>query len=370
MINSSSMSGDTVSVDEDRADSLLRSEWNRVLNEDEEEYVGDYMIRQKLSEVLNASQLTYKYILVTNALAKAVNSNIHYRAMQAKSDLDGAYNARSLGHKVVVEWEKENGERLGGSNEPFLNKPARDPEFSMENAARSESAQERLYNLLERLQKKTETGEIDPIEVLRQTLNEISKLEPQTVEFESPSEVPFRELAGKVEEYLEETGGGERLSAVCAGVMRAYYFSGGGDGWTVDAEHANTPDEFSESAGDVEVFRDGELVQAIEVKDKPTERSDIQHAVTKARKNELGEYLYLVGSGFRSEEEKEGALQEIEEAPIEVVLLYPEDIVSVLGFVGDSGRVLFVEAVGEFLNDMRASDMNKEDWARIAEKLV
>ena len=237
----------------------------------------------------------------------------------------------------------------------------------MENAARSESAQERLYNLLERLQEKTESGEVNPEDVLRQTLEEISKLEPQTVDFESPSEVPFRKLAEGVEEYLEETGGGERLSAVCAGVMRAYYFSAGGEGWKVDAEHANTPDEFSGSAGDVEVFRDDELAQAIEIKDKPTERSDIQHAVSKAQENELGEYLYLVGSGFKSKTEKDGALQEIEEAPIEIILMYPEDLISVLKFVGDSGRVLFVESVGEFLNDMRASEGNKDDWAELAE---
>jgi len=361
------MSNSAVSVDEDRADSLLRSEWSRVLNEDEGEYVENDVIRQKLSEVLNASQLTYKYILVTNILAKAVNSDIHYRAMQAKSDLEGAYNARSLGHKVIVEWEKENGERLGGSNEPFLNKPARDPEFSLENAARSKSAQERLYNLLERLQEKTESGEVAPEDVLRQTLKEISKLEPHTVDFESPSEVPFGKLAEKVREYLEETGGGERLSAVCAGVMRAYYFSAGGDGWRIDAEHANSPDEFSGSAGDIEIFRDDELAQAIEIKDKPTERSDIQHAVRKAQENELGEYLFLIGSGFRNETEKKGALQEIEDAPVEIVLLYPEDLLSVLRFVGDSGRVLFVEAVGEFLNNMRATEENKEGWAEIAQ---
>lgn len=162
------MPSGSVSVDEDRADSLLRSEWNRVLNEDKDEYVDDDVVREKMNEVLNASQLTYKYILVTNVLAKAVNPDVHYRAMQANSELDGAYNARSLGHETVVNWEKENGERLGGSNEPFLNQPARDPEFSLENAARSESAQGRLYSLLERLQEKTESGEVDPVDALRQ----------------------------------------------------------------------------------------------------------------------------------------------------------------------------------------------------------
>ncbi|WP_276282657.1 restriction endonuclease, SacI family [Halorussus caseinilyticus] len=164
------------SVDNSEAKELLNQEWNRVLNNDQNTYVEDGFVRQKIGEVLNASQLTYKYILTTNILAKAVNPRIHYRAMQAQWDHPGAYNARSLGHDVLVEWEKDHGERLGGSNEPFLNKPARYPNFSMENPHRSEKAHSRLYELLEQLQEKTESGEIEPVDILRQTLSEIEEL--------------------------------------------------------------------------------------------------------------------------------------------------------------------------------------------------
>lgn len=265
----------TENVDEDEAERLLEREWNRVRNDEDGEYLGAADVAQRIGDVLNGSQLTYKYILVTNVLAKAVNADIHYRAMQAQSELPGAYNARSLGHQVLVEWEKEHGERLGGSNEPFLNKPARYPSFSMDNAHRSESAHRRLYDLLTDLEEGTERGEIDPLDALRHTLYEISELEPRTVDFESPSGVPFRELRRLLPEYLTESGGGERLAAVTAGVTKAYYRTTEGDDWRVEAEHANVPDEFSSAAGDVEVFRDDELVRAIEVKDKPTDRSDI-----------------------------------------------------------------------------------------------
>ncbi|GAB3041267.1 hypothetical protein GCM10025298_33560 [Natronobiforma cellulositropha] len=347
---------------------MLNEEWNRVRNDDEHDYLDDEFAASKIGEVLNASQLTYKYILVTNVIAKAVNPNIHYRAMQAQWVNPGAYNARSLGHQVLVEWEKEHGERLGGSNEPFLNKPARYPDFSMENSYRSEKAHTRLYELLERLEEQTNSGEVDPVDVLRHTVYEISQLDPQTVDFVPPkSEVPYEGLRSRVEEYLEKSGGGERLASVTAGVMKAHYTHTNGEDYTIAAEHANVPDEFSKAAGDVEVFRDEELVRAMEVKDKPTERSDIQHAITKARENELPEYLYIVGQGFRNESEKQGALKEIEDASVGLILVYPEELLSLLKFVEDAGRKQFVESVGEFLNDMRASAENKTDWKDLAE---
>lgn len=351
-----------VSVDNETADELLDAEWKRVLQTDEDTFVDDQQVREQLREVLNASQLTYKYILVTNVLAKATNPDIDYRAMQAQWEDDGAYNARSLGHDVLVEWEKANGERLGGSNEPFLNKPARYPSFSMENSHRSKDAHRRLYELLSRLEEKTNAGDIDPVDVLRQTLFEISQLPKQTIDFVGVSSAPYDTVDSVVSGYLETSGGGERLAAVTAGAMRAYYEHAGGDNVIIEAEHANVPDEFSEAAGDVEITRDGELIEAIEVKDKPSERSDIQHAITKGRANELDQYLYLVGNGWRSETERENALADMEAADIEIVLLYPDEILSLLKFVGDGGRSMFVKEVADVLDEMRAETENKDDW--------
>jgi hypothetical protein len=78
---------------------------------------------QQIKDIIQGKQLTYKYILLTAALAKAVNPNVHYRALQQGSKLQGAYDARSIAHRVVVPFEKSHGERFGGSNEPFLNRP-------------------------------------------------------------------------------------------------------------------------------------------------------------------------------------------------------------------------------------------------------
>jgi hypothetical protein len=355
-------------VDKGEAKEILLTEWSRIQDESQTEYIDDPIIKQKISEVLEGPQLTYRYILMTSILGKAVNPDVHSRSMQSGSNLDGSFNARSLAHKVVVPWEKENGERLGGSNEPYLNKPARHPEWSLDVPARSTSARERLYNLLQRLEEKTNSGEIDPMDVLRQALQTFYELEPKLIEFESPDDAPYHIIEGAIIEYLTESGGGERLAAVMAACFQAKYDYAGNGEWDVKADNANVPDSFSDEAGDVELYRNGHLKKAAEVKDKPTTRSDIQHVVTKAQQHELDEYLYIVGADFDLGAE-EAAREEAENAPVSIHLVYPDEILALLKLVDDEQRVNFIDYVGEYLNDMRASDESKAAYQEVVDVL-
>ena len=93
---------------------------------------------EPVQQIVQGSHLTYRYILVTALLAKTLTSEVNPLALQAGAEGDGAYDARSLCHKVVVPNERKlflGG--LGGSNEPFLNKPARFPAISVTNAVRA-----------------------------------------------------------------------------------------------------------------------------------------------------------------------------------------------------------------------------------------
>jgi hypothetical protein len=355
-------------VSSEEASKILNREWKHVQSDDRTEYVDDRLIRTKIKEVLTDSNKTYRYILVNAALSKATNPNIHYRALQAGSSLDGAYDARSVGHDALVPCEKGHGERLGGSPEPFVNNPARHPEVDTSNRARSSQKQERIYNLLQRMQEQVEEGELEPINILRQTLQAVSELESKTVEFESPSDAPYDVIALNIREYLSKSGNGERLPAVVAGIMQTYYEHAGEGDWRVDCEHANVSDEFSKAAGDVEIFYDGELHKAMEVKDKPATQSSVQHAIEKGRRNELGEYLYVLGSGFKPGEEGD-ARREAENAPIELIFITPEELLSSLKLVDDVERVFFLEAVGEFLNEMRANQSNKDAFTKMVESI-
>lgn len=373
----------TVSVDLDEADSLLRQEWARVLADvgaddgaagdgAEVDYVDDDLVCREIRRSIRDDRhgtMTFKYMFLSSVLAKATNPDVHYRAVKTTSDLDGAFSSRSVAERVIVDWEQDNGQRLGGSNEPGTSKPFRWDEFSedySDEVLRSD-AYDRLTDLLARLQDETRTGELDPVDVLRQTLSEVARLESRTIDFTATAAVPYRELEEHVRAYLEETGGGERLVAVTAGVLRAYYAHAGDGDWAVEVQHVNVPDEQSDAAGDVEVYRDGDLRLAVEVKDKPVARNDLKHSIRKAQQFELGEYRYLVGDGF-ADGEAGAATREAASAPVEMVLWFPDDLYSQLKSVGQDGRRAFVNGVSEYLNEMRALDRNKDDWRAVVEQ--
>lgn len=62
-------------------------------------------VGEEIKSVLNGTHKTYKYVLVNGLLAKAVNKEIDALSLQAGDESDGAYDARSLCHKVLVPFE-------------------------------------------------------------------------------------------------------------------------------------------------------------------------------------------------------------------------------------------------------------------------
>jgi hypothetical protein len=109
------------------AENILKSDAEKVLlSAFRERCSKKDIISGNIKVVLQGNHKTYKYILVNGLLAKATNESINALALQAGAPLKGAFDARSLCHNVLVPFERDFLQSaLGGSNEPFLNKPAR-----------------------------------------------------------------------------------------------------------------------------------------------------------------------------------------------------------------------------------------------------
>ena len=363
-------------IDHDEAEQLLRETWRDVTDTDEAPYLDDYIIQQGLREVLYADKYgtrTFKYILVTNVLAKAVNPDIHALALQDQSELEGSFNSGGLATDVVTDWEKDNGERLGGSNEPRTNSVYyRQSKLNPDYDVRNDDLYETLIRILTELQEQSESGELNPLDMLRQTLAVVSQLDPTTVSYSNPPDVSYTALEEAVESYLEQSGGGERLAAVTAGVLDAQYFMADRAEISIKVDHVNVADENSSAAGDIEVFETNDeetLLRAAEVKDKPATKADIQHSISTARDHELDEYLFVTGQGFQSASERQRAMETVKTAEIDLVVLSKADLLSGLKFCGRGGRTRFRESVGEFLNDMRAQENSKKNWKATIESL-
>lgn len=64
-------------------------------------------VTEGIKRVLAGTHKTYKYILVNGILAKASSEEVNPIALQAGAPLSGAFDARSLCHKVLVPFERD-----------------------------------------------------------------------------------------------------------------------------------------------------------------------------------------------------------------------------------------------------------------------
>lgn len=363
-------------VDKKKAGEILQTEWSYVVKHPNQDFLDPAKYpqwTQRIKDIIHGKQLTYKYILLTATLAKAVNPNIHYRALQQGSKLQGAYDARSIAHSIVVPFEKSHGERFGGSNEPFLNRPARYPEFDLSNRDRNRNAQRQLYSLLEDCQNSSAKDKTLPIAVLRQILKEMLCLSPTKKEFQLPPvKVSLQTITKMVEDFLAVSGSGERLVAVCAAAFASMDKVSGGR-LKVKAYPVNWPDKFAKTAGDIEFYLDAKIVKAAESKDKPISASDVRHCQMKAKRHGITEYIILNGAGIIAND-KVSIDKFIESQLQEGINLYlmsvPSGLFPYFLYLGEQGRRLFLTEVGNYLNEIKATRENKDAWQQLIDKYL
>jgi hypothetical protein len=368
--------GSHLDIDNEEAKKILQDEWEYVEKHPNASFLDPsaYPFQiQQIKDIVCGGEVTYRYILLTAALSKVANPNVHYRALQKGSKLQGAYDARSVAHQVVVPFEKSHGERFGGSNEPYLNRPARYPEFDMSNRDRNRNAQRRLYDLLEFCQTQSQKDKALPKLFLRQVLKEMMSAPPMRQDFHVPPvQVSLKKTVQIVDEYLAVSGSGERLVAVSAALFSSTSHVTGKQ-LDVTAYPVNWSDKFAKTAGDIEFRMNGKIVKAAESKDKPILESDVRHCQMKAKQRNLTEYIILNGAGI-AEKDTQNIEKFVESQLKEGINIYimdvPEDFYPCLVFLGEQGRKQFLGKVGEFLNKIRATRENKTAWQKIVDKYL
>jgi hypothetical protein len=249
-----------------------------------------------LHRILTSSRKTFKYVLVTGVLAKCVNPAAHPRALQAGSSLDGAYDARSLCHTVVVPFEKPRGDLFGLSNEPFLSKPARHLEHDKANRQLKYKALAGvLHDLLEHVHR------LSP-ELRRETLIQaltIARLRAANVSLAlAPSAPSLNLVSDFLQRFLQCGDGGARLVAVAGTFLKLF-----NEGLDVRAYHPNAPDAFAGTAGDIEIKDSGRLIAAFECKDRPLTLDDVLHGLGKGWRSHALEYSFIYSQGLASRQE-------------------------------------------------------------------
>ena len=261
--------------------------------------------------VIDNTHLTYKYILFTALLAKASDSSINVLCLQKQSSLIGAYDARSLCHKVIVPFEMQTLHKaLGGSNEPFLNKPARFPELSKTNAVRKGNDQKILFYLCDNLPRINSSGEaFDGLVYLLHKLILLRNQKAKMMNFSLKTSINSPAcLFDFIETFLEQSFEGESLTLAVAGVYHLLYNS---EDSIVEVHPVNQSGASGREVSDLDVYVANHLVSSNELKDKTFAETDVRHAADKVIEAGGNKLLFITGPrandyiGFKSKIEKE-----------------------------------------------------------------
>jgi hypothetical protein len=303
-------------------------------------------ITDGITQVLYGTHKTYKYVLVNGILAKATSNEANPIALQAGAPINGAFDARSLCHKVLVPFERDFlSNILGGSNEPFLNKPARFTHLSKNNAVRKGNDQE-ILNLLIKLLSSIASSEDakDYLACIFTTLNK--QINEKVSVFEcvcgyKPTLIKIYEFSLR---FVKVSFEGE-TSALIVGTLEKLFYEYSNNNYKVFVHKINQSGSSSREIGDIDIYNGNEYLYSIEVKDKIFNEYDLEHAFNKVFTNngQKAAFVYGIQATF-DEEAVFSKLAQFEESGFFVVL---QDIESYIK------NVLF-----------RLPEFNKQDFIR------
>ena len=239
-------------VDQRAAEQLLREAIAIAQDDSKEISATEWDI--EIRTIIQGKRLTFRYILVTALLGKATNPSINALALQAGADVEGAYDARSLCHGVVV------------------------PLLILHKVLSEVETAEQAFNSLC-------TAVLYTIE--RQTAR--SGLLPQL----SESADSHLKTIGFIDAFVTKSIQGQ-VAAIVVGTVLSIYFDQF-EGFEVIVHPVNQSGASSKEVADIDIKKNGKIFVVCEVKDKQFSEQDVDHAAFKASQHSLNSITFVIG---------------------------------------------------------------------------
>ena len=272
------------------------------------DYKPKHSKHQVISDVMLGQHLTYRYILFTNLLAKATNGAVSGLALQAGAEFEGAFDSRSLCHKVVVEFDRDVNQlagTLGRSNEPYLNKPARYPALTAENAVRKgydRSILEKCIDILGGLESEAD-ARIALEDAVYYTMQRES-LVAEAAELKGDATL-HKALMKFASAAVQNSCEGESC-VIVTGLCFFMLTQSDGRAFEIHVHPSNQAGSSSREVLDIDVYiSDQHLLHAAEVKDKAFNIHDVDHAAFKVKQAGLDRFFFVCGPQARESARKE-----------------------------------------------------------------
>jgi len=355
---------------------ILESTWKRIA-ESAPENTSSKSIEDSILNCIKASInspiKTYRYVLPTQLIAKLANPRLNSKCIQAGRGGRGAFDARTIAHKVIVPFNQQNNNVLGGSTEPYVNNPLRVQEISAKyrKSQKDKNVWDCLCKVLDSVEQTNDPNYT--MSIFEQVVREIyNRLSITKITYPSPLRINLDKAMTLISDFLKEHSGGDRLLALTSAMFivigdRLKIYN------KVERAHITASDTSTGLAADLECLSEnGELVLAVEVKDRILTVNQIRGKVPAIRERKISEVLFIAQRGIASEDaEQIGQL--IQNEFVIGHNYYVIDFISlahvILTLIGESGRRDFLTQVGNQLDSYDSEISSKRAWAHLLSEI-
>lgn len=210
-----------------KALSAWRDTWQDTLSRLEADPEFNYLEDPKLSTAirdgLQATSKSYHYVLPTQLIAKHVDGSLDARCIQARRGGQGAFDARSVAHEVIVPFDAANQNVLGGAPSPYINNPLRVSEVSLDPKVRAQQKDKAGWDALCAVL--DAVGAQNNSEYTRRVLGQVQVeiarlLERVKVTYPVPRRIAGEATVQLLKRFLEARSGGDRSQAIATALFR------------------------------------------------------------------------------------------------------------------------------------------------------
>ena len=327
-----------------------------------------------IDAVFQGKETGYKKAIIIQAAGKAADPALDAQSMQKGEGAAGSWDAREFAKQSFVKWNLAANEPFSHSADPYVSNPYRVPRFD-ETQRSQRKKKDEFDATLAVLKRINDTN--DPhvafsnlVEVMHGLRRWIAG---KDVAYPLPNRASLQAVNIAVAEYLEAKSGGTRLQAIVAALVKSLAVAGFKI-TDVASAHVNSSDSSRQRAGDIS-YLVGDRSSAVEVKDRPLTRDELQASIDKARVASVTDLLFVIrAKTMLSSDLPSATLDQIVEGQFSSGLnLYVEQFGDFsricLTLIGEAGRRVFLEEVGLSLSTQGADIAHKWAWASIVKAM-
>ena len=328
-------------------------------------------LKSLVGDCLTSTIKSYHYVLPTQILCKVVDPSLDAHSLQAAWGVAGAFDARTVAHKVIVPFDQQNERVLGGSPEPYVNNPLRYPAVIPQYRAQQRNKRDwdKLIAVLDLVEKTHDRGFTESL--FDQILVEIFQLlEQAQIVYATPNRISLNRTHVLLTEYLSERSGGHRIEAVATALFRTI-----GQHFAIfdDVRHGKVTaaDASLGMAADIECWLAGRIILLAEVKDRTLTLTQLDAKLDSARAQRISEILFIAQAG--KEPADADAIEErvgVEFASGQNIYIsnFFEFSLGILILLGERGRVDFLANVGKELDRTNSPVVHRRAWAQLLKR--